>query len=523
MSMLVIVEVGKKQEYIFRSNKLQEIVGASMIIRHVSEDMPKRWIRDDRQVILEGGGHSIYFFGDEDAGRQFISEFSLEVAKQFPGLELVLATVPFNFDEDLLPVFIDKLFAELNRKKASGLPPKQYSFGIEERCASTRLPASEYTRQEHRPVSSEIFAKLTFYEENLAKNYFKELVVPGHSDKMAKLMDDLEDHRGKTAVVHMDGNQMGAKLLAFKRYCVQRQGETVSAFNERYRQEFQQFSREIDERYKQAFRSMMQELTNWVKSNDSPEFKRYRQGIPYRPIIFAGDDISFILPGALGVEAARIMLEKLEQHPLIIGGESHWMHACAGIAIVRSGFPFARAHELAEQLCAASKTRILIDQEDGKLVDKEGRAIDASAFDFHILQGDWSGSLHHWRKREYQGMDRDGVYRLTMKPLYLTGRYNSLKGACYGWDDYLETYARLTGGKLARSKIKGLRSVLKRGPAESRRYIMEHGLAKELGTLSNIPLAEGEMFTSTDRVCPYYDAIEAMDNVLVREKGGVPS
>lgn len=54
---------------------------------------------------------------------------------------------------------------------------------------------------------------------------------------------------------------------------------------------------------------------------------------------------------------------------------------------------------------------------------------------------------------------------------------------------------------------------------------MEHGLAKALGTLPNIPIAEGEMFTATDRVCPYYDAIEAMDNVLVigisNGKGGV--
>ena len=525
MSILVILEVGKKQDYIFRSNKLQEIVGASMIIRHVSEELPRRWIRDDRQIMLEGGGHSIYAFGDEAEGRRFIGEFSLEVLRRFPGLELAVASVPYDPDKDLLPDSIDRLFEALNDKKSKGLPPRQLSFGIEERCQSTQLPASRYhERYERRAVSSEIWAKLQFVADKSTKDYFSDLKVPGVSDNMAKQMDELEDHRGKTAVVHMDGNRMGAKLQAFRRYCVPQPGETVAAFNERYRQEFRQFSRDIDQRYKAAFRHMMQDLTDWVRSDNSTVLDRYRQGIPYRPIIFAGDDISFIMPGALGVEAARIMLEKLEQNPMVIGGETHRMHACAGIAIVRSGFPFARAHDLAEQLCAAAKTRVLSDQEAGRLSDRDGTALDASAFDFHILQGDWSGSLHQWRRREYQGIDRDGVYRLTMKPLYLTGSrigYENL----YGWDDFVETVTCVTNGDLARSKIKGLRSSLKRGPLESRRYVMEHGLAKALGTLPNIPIAEGEMFTATDRVCPYYDAIEAMDNVLVigisNGKGGV--
>jgi len=518
MSVLAIVEVGKKQDYIFRSNKLQEIVGASMIIRHVSEDMPKRWIRRDDQIVLEGGGHSIYFFEDENDCRRFINEFSLDVLKAFPGLELYIASVAFDPEKDLMPECIDRLFEALNAKKSKGLPPRQLSFGIEERCQSTQLPASDYTPHERRAVSREILAKLKFYNDHHPEKYFKDLQIPGGFVRLANLMDELEDHRGKTAVIHIDGNRMGAKLQAFKRYCKQQPGESITAFNERYRKEYQQFSRDIDQRYKAAFRGMMQDLTGWIKSDSSPVMSHYQDGIAYRPIIFAGDDISFILPGALGVEAARIMLEKLEQHPMIIGGEKHGMHACAGIALVRSGFPFARAHDLAEQLCAAAKIRILSDQESGILIDKDGNAEDASAFDFHILQGDWSGSLHQWRNREYRGMDRDGIYRLTMKPFYLSGRYVE-RGACYGWDDFLEAYHRVKDNDIARSKIKGLLSALRRGPVESRRYVMEHGLANKFGPLPNARLAEGEMFTVTDRVCPYYDAIEAMDSVLVIGKG----
>lgn len=519
MSMLAIVEVGKKQTYIFRSNKLQEIVGASMIIRYVSEKLPRQWIQNEEQVVLEGGGHSIYAFSDEQECRQFVSEFSREVLERFPGLELHVTSVSFDPDNELLPEAIEKLFYALNAKKAKGLPPRQLSFGIEERCQSTQLPASGYTKHENRAVSSEVLAKLAFYDTIQDEDYFKDLLVPGVSDNLAKLMDKLEDHRGKTAVVYMDGNRMGIKLQAFKQYCVQRPDESISAFNKRYREEYRQFSQGIDQRYKAAFRNMMKDLTEWVRTDESPGMSGYQAGIPYRPIIFAGDDISFILPGELGVEAARVMLEKLEKDPMVIGGDTHAMHACAGVAIVRSGFPFSRAHDLAEQLCAAAKTRILRDQEAGKLVSEKGTEMDASVLDLHILHGDWSGSLHQWRRKEYQGIDRDGVYHLTMKPLYLSGRH-SRNGYCHGWDDFVETYSRITDKKMARNKIKGLRSALKRGPVESRRYVLEHELMDKLGTLSNISLAEGEMFTDVDRVCPYFDAIEAMDHVLVMGRGG---
>ena len=41
MEHLVLMEVGRKQSYIFKSNKLKENIGASMIIQYVTEDLPR--------------------------------------------------------------------------------------------------------------------------------------------------------------------------------------------------------------------------------------------------------------------------------------------------------------------------------------------------------------------------------------------------------------------------------------------------------------------------------------------------
>ena len=46
MEYLVLMEVGKKQSYIFKSNKLKENIGASMIIQYVTEELPNNKISE---------------------------------------------------------------------------------------------------------------------------------------------------------------------------------------------------------------------------------------------------------------------------------------------------------------------------------------------------------------------------------------------------------------------------------------------------------------------------------------------
>jgi hypothetical protein len=150
---LDIIEAGKKQKYIFQSNRLKEIVGASMIIRYISEKLPKE-IMDKHEcdvgkptAVIEGGGHSIYSFDSEDEARKFNHILSKYVVIHFPGLELNCRLLSYNDENESIRDAIDQLFKELAVKKSKGSASlSQISFGIERLCESSQLPADkDYT------------------------------------------------------------------------------------------------------------------------------------------------------------------------------------------------------------------------------------------------------------------------------------------------------------------------------------------------------------------------------------------
>ena len=69
---ITLIEIGKKQTYIFSSNRLAENVGASIIIRKATEDDPKEFYRQySPDVIYEGGGNALYVFRSKADGIEF--------------------------------------------------------------------------------------------------------------------------------------------------------------------------------------------------------------------------------------------------------------------------------------------------------------------------------------------------------------------------------------------------------------------------------------------------------------------
>ncbi|WP_353949156.1 hypothetical protein ABNN70_06430 [Sporolactobacillus sp. Y61] len=537
MKTLDIIEVGKKQKYIFQSNRLKEIVGASMIIRYISEKLPKE-IMDKHEcdvgkptAVIEGGGHSIYSFDSEDEARKFNHILSKYVVIHFPGLELNCRLLSYNDENESIRDAIDQLFKELAVKKSKGSASlSQISFGIERLCESSQLPADkDYTvidGEERRALSPEIKCKLDFVRKYKPSDYFSDLIpeTPYHMFRIHVDMDKLAgNEKSKIAVIHIDGNGMGKKLNRFKDMNQKAPGESVSDFNNRYQKSFRDFSKGIDSKYKQAFNTMLVRLEKRiVQAEEHSSLKIYQNDkVNIRPLIFAGDDISFIVPGNLGVEAARMMLEEIQREPLVIHGsrgqeENVTMHASAGVAIVKSGYPFSVAHDLAEQLCGNAKSRLASDVAAGIVAGD-----DASVLDFHVLNGTWNVSLSRYRQNNYNRKVNGRSFRLSMKPLYVFLNQR-VRNESDVWDFSLFTEAlkRITDNKMARNKIKRLREHLLLGPGETTRYIRLAGLSDPL-TKSFPPLPEGTLFAASPDhvpVCLYFDAIESMDDVILMDE-----
>lgn len=124
--------------------------------------------------------------------------------------------------------------------------------------------------------------------------------------------------------------------------------------------------------------------------------------LPIRPVVLAGDDVCFVTAGNIGLECARVFLQKLSalencRQP----GQPY--AACAGVAMVHKKYPFHRAYDLAEELCASAKRF-------GAEIDDQGRV---SAMDWHIEFGQLKDGLAAQRE-DYE--TEDGC-RMELRPV----------------------------------------------------------------------------------------------------------
>lgn len=114
---LVLSEISKKQQYIFRSNRIKENVGASFIVKYITEDLPKELLsEEDGSEIFRGGGKSLFLIkdGKEDS---FIKKYSKKVIKDYSGVELFIVKLSFDMDKDNIINKIDEIYKDLARKK----------------------------------------------------------------------------------------------------------------------------------------------------------------------------------------------------------------------------------------------------------------------------------------------------------------------------------------------------------------------------------------------------------------------
>lgn len=512
-----------------------------MIIREISERLIRKlnlnselsqW-DDEDNIILEGGGHGIYSFATLTDGRRFNSLLSENVLREFPGIELNCALIDFDEKIDHISDAIDNLFRKLSMKKQQPEQFRQISYGIERLCDSSQLPAiynSSPFVQDNRPLSREIECKIEFSIKHKPQSYFVDLIpdTPFHLVKIDSQVDNIasDERKNKIAVIHIDGNGMGKKVNTFKEMNHQKDNESIPKFNKRFRDEFRKFSNDIDEKYKRAFRRMLVRLETAI--HDAPEdsdLSPYKKGLHVRPVVFAGDDITFIIPGELGVSAGKIMLQELQKEPLLIKGNNKEisipMNACGGVAIVKSGYPFSAAYDLAEQLCDQAKAKLANDcVKKGRLPNE-----DASILDFHILKGSFSRSLVQLRKHHYEIEANGQTCHLTMKPLYILSAQELKKADAdvYSFSQFAKSFSRILRESTSkRGKIKQLRERIVMGPDAVKQFLKLYDPERAL-TKDFPPLADDQdrsLFTSSkDHTCLYFDAIEAMDDVLLLAEG----
>lgn len=563
---LVVVDTTQIQRYIFASNRLAENIGASWLVKQatgawaleaVQQVAPSNNITDaqenaldvgkriedgrlDAEVIYASGGNVLVVFKDADKADAFIRQLSRRVLRTAPGLTLLFAQQGFAWSSRGLFRAVQDAFKDLERQKAErAFDAPMLGLGVTAACRSTGLPANaiySYGSDKHQPLASAIIAKLRAAEQSHAdlRVLFRDILA-GEYD-FPRELERLGRSKGEQsfiAVVHVDGNGFGQAM--------QRLGERHREDNRGYIQAVRARSQALESAASEALRETVDILIRAIRRSarddqevrfigkpadadraDALRLHRNKEEgtwfLPFRPLIFGGDDTTFVCDGRLALSLTTSYLasfaDKAKHHlqgaGVLLSEENP--SACAGVAIVKSRYPFARAYDLAEDLCDNAKRfraqeKALTKQEQGCFLD------------WHFAISGLVGTIGDVRRREYD--TRHGA--LTLRPVHLDALIPEVSFDAHSarsWKVVEHLVESFQGEDWAerRNKVKALREALRGGPQAVKRFTAIYNLTKGLPALAE----EGDTGdhrhtgwlrqTPNDRErCAYFDAIELAD------------
>lgn len=337
------------QKYIFQTNRLREIIGASSLIELFSTKLFEELIDsiDKKNVLREAGGKITIQSPEKENIEKLVRDLPRKVAELMPGVsfsQAVVRTVKSDVEKEDFARLEKALAAQRNR--GPRLQPVS-GCGIE-RSRRTGESAHKYMtiKKKDEIVDHSTYKKITSSKENEnANNLCRKITgtkipfleIEGEKYNFAMDIEDISgtDSKSWVAVIHADGNGLG-KILQ------QLDGGSDT---------FKEFSNSISESTTKAVTAAFHSL--FEKKLRMEDFTRKK--IPFRPVIIGGDDITVICRADIALDFTIKFLEEFEKETHSRFGEGKGLSACAGIAFVKDSYPFYYAAELAEELCARSK------------------------------------------------------------------------------------------------------------------------------------------------------------------------
>ena len=433
---LAMYDVRGKQEFIFRTNKMKEIVGGSLIIRDIfkdylyssankvsekgiysytdnkidnafSEDNWKKHLDEGYvgEVIYDGGGNFFVLFESEEKLIEINRIFTLNVMKEIGTLRVLCSYVTIeNFDNYIED---ERRLREVHRiseneesiiRPVNAIPFIQVDSNTSQPIVYTKI-AEIHGQGVPTKTTQESYAKYKKYSE----------IMKSDSKRYGEqILDELVEEKGTDsmlAVVYIDGNNMGAKV-----------SECLNQVNNDYESciaKLRQFSSDIQKKYVDEPKVAIENKLN------------------NRMVVFAGDEMSFVCKAKDGLKAVEAYFESLRKD------ES--CSSCAGVALFHSHAPYHEVYMIAEECCENAKKHM-----------KKANEKDTCYLDFQYCQGSLGMDLETIRQRE--------TGELCSKPWLLSGKPNGEK--VYDYDEIRRVVNGLNVMN-ARTNIKGLVSAAK--------------------------------------------------------------
>ena len=542
----ILFDTRSIQRYIYSGNKLRTNIGASYLVDTVYDEvlfpvLQKKYGENGvdteswRQgkmlsempdtikcaVSSNGGGNLMLVLREGTANdlKGIVAEFSKKLLVERPGLHIGAA-----FDEcvhvDETEAFqkdLERLYEKLKENQMSVFPEVSIPYtGLTLNCPVSGETANYIDK--YGKIQPQGRKELHFYSQEIA---VKALASEKSTKRLKSMYADiskrfdfptqLEDlgqreQENYIAIVHIDGNNMGVKFRACNT-----------------QKERSQLSEEIRLKTEGCFGKLLESI-----AEDYDHYRDYldigeefveegsKRLLPIRPLILGGDDVTFVCPAKLALKLTKNFIEYMMTEDSVEGLTSEWarrVDCCAGIAILKTSYPFFRGYKLAESLCDEAKKKMrsmMQSAEKGKEVPSH----ETSWLDFAILHGEQAPTLKEIREQEYSGA-RGNMHFGPYQVGHDLGKQVSEHR--YDIENLIEAVHQLQKENvMAHNKIKKMRSVLQHGKHEAQEFLVQ--LEHQGQRLPDIP--EWEVFTkpenalwSTEKEArtPYVDAIEMMD------------
>lgn len=376
------------QSFIFGTNKLKEIVGASELVEQICTDLfykNANISKGNPNIILSAAGNIKYVFDDEQKCRDFVKKFPKAVSELAQGITISQAVIIFEGDD--LSDSIQKLEDKLKEQRNIVAAPLEIGFMGLERARRTNGVGVKFDEKE-----DEVFDTATIAKINAGNNVALFEKMSGLKPTTSELAFDTEDitKSGKNswiAVIHADGNGLGQIL--------QNKGKELVIASK-----FEKFSKTIEESTKKAIKKAFDEIVK----NEYNEKNKY----PIRPIIIGGDDVTVIIRADLALTFTKIFLEQFEIESsekfkeIGLSEYDKGLTSCAGIAYIKESYPLHYGLSLAEKLCSDAKKYVKKTKDDGKLEDQQYGEMPKSAIAFYKVQESFVDDLKTLKERTLQ-------------------------------------------------------------------------------------------------------------------------
>ena len=534
------------QDYVFGSNRLRENIGASYLVSQATKEWAEKALQDlakelnqkvhipkrnslqeihignegvAAEIVYAGGGNTVLLFANFEYAERFTQILTKGVLQDAPGLNIVVAhNKEFEFRKGefkkTLNQLLEKDLAKKKRERVGSVP--LLGLGVTAACRSTQLPAvntsEKYIDADEEDIyliSSETEAKLKTVPqanqrliEKFAGTFNSDIYdFPYRTDYLGRS----EGESSYVAIVHADGNGMGNRF--------QKCGEEKS--DEEAIIEMRKLSYSVEDAGINALRKVLDIVHDSIENGEVVgkigqfSLKKSKNGkyyLPFRPLVYGGDDAIFVCEGRLGLELAAIYLREFENQKV---SDNKCLTARAGICVVKTHYPFARAYQIVEELYGTAKKFI---KEERERLDESDNYY-CSTLDWHFAATGLIGTIGEIRQREYEVSSGN----MMMRPIRLKEHdsgddqwrtWASFNSVVQHFNGYFDDVEGNEPWKDRRNKIIALREVLRQGADKTKQFMTAYGIKK----LPPFPQADDLQETGWfEERCGLFDAIEAMD------------